>query len=951
MSGEGDAMGQLVDAFRGLAAEGNKTCLADVELIVNNYFTRHTSPAFQPPPGGSSPSLPPPGTPPLPAGGGYAYPDIDESPIKPPGDRRPSPPKRRQPQEAPQPQTQQQQLQQHRAASNVSSAGSLRAWGDGGGRAGSGEDAGPGGGCDAGAERDTREVLSAVMAAEHDDFYSRSVHWQQRQRHARDHQRMVNMQRETEHCTWKPEINHGHPATGTTRTVFGKVEDRLQAARQIKEDRLEYERRRLHTEEVASCTFHPRVNNPAPADPNESSRTAAGGDTFERLYSDAQKGARSSSAKTGRKQGGARTPRKTPEGTPRGTVGTPVFYTTFPPAAARAAPEALAPGKTQVNMNLSLDEIAATERELRQIEELLNAKLHDRSRLRAETGVLSEHATTVESNYVDSEADDAEFDSALARKANAPLFDDNATALGSSRDGSRSPDRSTGGRVLRDFTSFLIRQNAYEERKRSNRAFIEADTAPALHPVIARRSKQLGQAAKERSGVGESTGDSILQGKGGTRSSSQVGSRASKEGRVCKLAAECHELRAEVFRLCGENEGVLKKLAVLSKQQPRTTPGGGAEDPPEQAPVPADKAAFIKQMRHEVRSLRPRGRDRMVHPVASSEPLHVWPASEHLQAVLERPVDEQKTAVRDGLSAVAPQDAVLPTLTRWIRELLEVKASLSEIRVRLTKAKETLGIELKAMVADRGGRVSWETVVEMDYNRRTHANSKIKMEDVPKSAPTKAKVNDHVHVRREPWQAWEKGTLVSLTKTAGTVLLDSTSKTQSFPATERTMRPVPAVGCTFSPKIKERNLLTCMQTNEPVTVTVDGAEHTGRVVSEKNGQWGVAYACGMDAAGKKKVKRVYVAASEISRSTYPASEDRYGPKSLGTYVQQLEEDKRKADEKRERTLLDRRTRETVECTHAPLINAAPEFVTRIATSMQLLRGEAPASAVLARNNT
>ena len=589
-------MEHLVDAFRGLAeGDGQSNYLADVEAIVNSYFKNGNSGGGGGGGGGARPATPTravptrqPPSPPQQQRGLYdeeadaarpdAYDVLGESPIKPAlfsgrgvnaataataaaqahamdashssggslqawgtaaedihhvavatrriGEQR-SGVQQQQQQRVPRQQRQQQQQQQAPPARVADDESAQLAETQPQHRVRQGDDLLHG-----------RDVDLQLLPEYDDDFYTRSVEWQRRQTEQRSKQKSAVKDKETEGCTWRPAINK-YTYTNSGRLVYGKVEDRLVASESARQQRLEDERRRREERETEGCTFKPRVNtasglgsqinsrymDTAHSISHVSARSAGGGagadaaaggggpqqETFERLY------------RQGRKSRGQQD--EPPPGTP-----TPVLYTTFNPS--RPPPG----GHAASRLNMSVEEIEATERELSDIEALLTQRM-------LQTGRIA----VVESNYEDSDGDAA---------------DGAHDVAGYTEDSDASASRGTA-----DFSTFLMRQNAFEERRRANLAYIEAETAAPLHPTITQRSLKM-KTDKTKDKTGRPPADVQRQ-------------------RLQKLAAESIELHVEVERVHAECGALLRKINLVRK-----LPGAGRV------------SAAVSSLQAELRTLR-----------------------------------------------------------------------------------------------------------------------------------------------------------------------------------------------------------------------------------------------------------------------------------------------------------------------------------------------------------
>eukprot|EP01063_Lacrimia_lanifica_P017913 TRINITY_DN24896_c0_g1_i1.p1 TRINITY_DN24896_c0_g1~~TRINITY_DN24896_c0_g1_i1.p1 ORF type:complete len:930 (+),score=399.86 TRINITY_DN24896_c0_g1_i1:36-2792(+) len=912
-----EQMQRLVDAFKGLAFEGNTgTHLADVESIVNSYFPKSTedndtaagssarasaSPARSASASNRSAAA-------VSTVARDALADVDAAPL------RESPIRHR-------PDTGDQGM-----SLSMMSGDSLKAWGEAVGHQpmyatavhhaphgspspGAGE-----GNILSSPPQDDDDLYGPAGEPE-DDFYARSLEWRRRQTASRLQHKKTQQERETEDCTWAPRINAKPGAAAVTnsgKVMYGRVEDRLHASEASRRHRLEAERRRKQEEETMNCTFQPKLNKNAssaalsttvqsrymngvipqlPADADKpdvkketSARPAMGkasDDVFARLHSAGLKKDAPGSSRRSRSAASRGEPAR---------AGAPVLFTTFNPTKPPSKQ-----GKTAVNLNLSCEEIEATDRELADIEALLNHRLY----AGAPNGF---HIATVDSNYMDSD-----------EEGEAPPGD--VSLMGRSDAGS--------ARSKVDFNTFLVRQNAFEERRRANLMFIEADVAPSHHPVIRPQSQRI----KSKVATG--------------RAAAARGAPLQLQQRLRTLITTAWETKGEIRKLHDKGEQLIKKLDVINNAQE----GAGA------------RGGQAGQLKRELRSLRTTERSSIA--LEGLKPLQILPQDPLLQKVFK---SEQAKLIdslfkgklrrmscgsdltaddtQSGASAAAKQpDAA--TLHGYIREMLEVRAGLTEVKVRCCRVRDAMAVEISTSVDAMHGCVPWETLAKMEFSRGERAV--VEQGEKPKPLPAVVGEGDRVIARREPWQAWGKGAVVAFEDGGerAEVLLDGTSKPQWFPATRDCLMPEPGETPTFIPKIREQYLQTLIKTREVVQVRVGGLtgeDLPARVVSQEGKNWTVAVP---DAAGKL-TKKIVVGAEAIRTERDAATSEHYGAAYLDTYTERLEEDKRRREEKQRRVKTEQVLKETSACTHTPQINAVPQYISRIAHSMQILRGETTA---------
>eukprot|EP01061_Rhynchopus_euleeides_P025149 TRINITY_DN40583_c0_g1_i1.p2 TRINITY_DN40583_c0_g1~~TRINITY_DN40583_c0_g1_i1.p2 ORF type:complete len:253 (+),score=123.71 TRINITY_DN40583_c0_g1_i1:73-759(+) len=221
-----------------------------------------------------------------------------------------------------------------------------------------------------------------------------------------------------------------------------------------------------------------------------------------------------------------------------------------------------------------------------------------------------------------------------------------------------------------------------------------------------------------------------------------------------------------------------------------------------------------------------------------------------------------------------------------------------------------------------------------------------------------AVIGDKVKARREDWQSWQKGELIEIRPPDGrkrsdipvaVVLLEGCKVPQCFPGSTTCVVPenpedLSQFAQTARHRMKEQYLLTCIKTKETVTVrlTLHGDSLKGRVISGEGSTWVVAV---MEADSGRLVRKSV--SIDMIRLPKDVDSENYGPNQLRSeraagncvYLERLEEQKKQTAAKREKALRDREMKEEGGFTYTPHINSAPRYVSRIAQSMQLLRGE------------
>eukprot|EP01060_Flectonema_neradi_P000560 TRINITY_DN1034_c4_g2_i1.p1 TRINITY_DN1034_c4_g2~~TRINITY_DN1034_c4_g2_i1.p1 ORF type:complete len:861 (+),score=138.47 TRINITY_DN1034_c4_g2_i1:85-2667(+) len=857
MSDEAGQMEFLVDAFRGLAFEGTDTGdhLANVESIVNSYF--NVSQQQNQIVSEAAVNL---------SSTGRTVPQesFSESPIKP--------------------------------ALNTSteSSESLRAWGQ---RPDTSAPSTPGITSmmktdqnkllaspilDVGTSSHNPQLLENMKSLQNDveyekDFYQRTVGWQRKH-----HDRIQEVAKAKEmledlECTWKPAINKSQHSFRST----GRVEDRLQRAQALKLQRLEQQRESASALERSSCTFQPRVNT---LQNNTRSRYMDGvgtaksiDDTFSRLYN------------SGRKIR-VLNPNVTPSKNQSKKEENAMLYTTYTPdmipdnhnyvehrSRSRSRRRS---SRNQSQQRRKTDvapadpaEIEEMEDELREIERLLQKRTTKKHEI-----------LTVKSNYIDSDDETS--------------YSEGSTATTAS---------------VADFNLFLIRQNAFEERRRANLAYLEADTAPSLRPHIDSRSKKL--AKKE---------------KNAPESKAHINSKGipQKQQRLRWLLENCISLRKDLVLVQGEVENALRDLNIVN-----STISGD------------ERKAVYKDLKNEYNPLRLKNIEE--GPPADTESNDpsttpkTLPSSEYL-ASLVRSKDLSK--LRFPKTDEALQSA--------IRDLIQTRSGISELRIRCIKIKDAIMVEKGISEDTHNGCIPWTTQAKMTHKNMPQAASNVKPMEKSGGAPINIAPGTAVLARREAWQGWEKGVLVSVDGTVALVELEGFKNPQKFPATTISIVPEKIDRPSFAPDTKSQLLRTCVTTKEVVKITLDnGKTVPGRVIGPAGpGMWSVFLGEKVDDKLVQK-EEIVVKATAIKCSKDVSAHHTIQARLTETYVQELGEYRLRSEDKRQRFIADREFKQHSECTHAPHINSAPEYISRIATSMQLLRGESKKSSSIDTTST
>ena len=826
-------MGQLVDAFKGLAIEGaTGKYLADVEAIVNSYFSQHSDTPtptpqqqqhhHQPSPHYDTTATTATAVPthhhhhdpthdPAPTQHQPFADVLGESPIK--TTRTPT-----------------------KGDMSHASSGSLKAWG-------------------AAAEMEipynttNRQDLQLIPDCE-DDFYARSTEWRRRQTEQRNKQKTASKTKETEGCTWQPTINR-YSYTNSGRLVYGKVEDRLYASEAAKQQKLDEVRKKVTDDATSGCTFRPTINTSK----HHNTTTSTERDPFERLYNAGRKPS---------KKG----PRRSTSSSATSTRTTPVLFTTYNPA-----------HPPKQSMNMSTEELEAAENELAEIEVLLNGRMKGATRI-----------ALVESNYIDS---DGEEDSMEPSET----------------------DTSASQQSV-DFDTFLLRQNAFEERKRANIAFLEADTAPALHPTLTRKS---------------------MKGKKTNTAELAKPREDLSHQRLQKLLGESVELHSEVARLQGESGALMRKIAVL-----RRLPA-----------VESRASSVFLQLQKAARELR--GALDKPHVTVGGKAVKVGPEDGHLRDAFE----ERCNAAAGGTPAkpLRPRGADAEErkamMQRWLRELIEVRNGLSDVRTRCMKVRDSLAQEKERCMRARDGVISWETAMELDFPRPKATGT---AGEKPNRPPMQACAGDDVRARHETWQAWERGKLLEVIpgdagKVAkAKVLLETSTIPKLFPGyldcvELQPLEDLSHMAHTASSRAKEQYLVMCQKTKKHVTVRT-GLHETfeGLVVSGAGKEWVVSMVDPDTATMVRKSVSIDAihAPQDADGEHYGPSQirnEKRAPDSLCPYLERVQEQNRTRELKRVDALRQREMKEDKDCTYAPNINSTPRYISRIAQSMQLLRGE------------
>ena len=685
------------------------------------------------------------------------------------------------------------------------------------------------------------------------DFYQRTVGWQRKHHDRIQEVAKTKAMLEELECTWKPNINKSQTSSRST----GKVEDRLQRSEMLKHQRLAQQREEASALEKSGCTFQPKVNN-LPGSGIQSrymdgvSGVKSNDDTFSRLYN------------TGRKIK-VLNPNISPSKKQQNDKA--MLYTTYTPDLGpdRKSEKSRSRSRRRSSYGPKTDLASADPSEI----EEMQSELREIERLLQKRTTKKHEIITVKSNYVDSD-DETTYSEGSTATSGAP-----------------------------DFNMFLVRQNAFEERRRANLAYIEADTAPSLHPNIDIRSKKL---AKKEKNMTESK--AAINAKG----------IPQKQQRLQWLLEECMILRKDLIMVQSEVDNSLRELNIINSGMPQGH----------------DRKLVYKQIKNDYSVLRLRHIEDADTSEDSSVP-KLLPENNYLASFILEGKDISK------LKFPKNEDA----LQSCIRELLQCRTNMSDLRIKCIKIKDSIVVEKTISEDVFNGCMPWTTQARIAHKNTAQPGGNVKTIEKSSGAPIDIRPGTPILARRQAWQGWEKGILVSVEAGIATVELENFKNPQKFPAMSVNIKPEKINKPTFSPDTKSQLLRTCITTKEVVKITIDIRKPAvpGRVLSPSGeGLWLVVL-CERAADNKLYHKEETVVKASAIKCSKDVAANYTQSRLMNSYVKELGEHRIRSEDKRQQFIADRTFKQHSECTHAPHINAAPEYVSRIANSMQLLRGE------------
>ena len=273
--------------------------------------------------------------------------------------------------------------------------------------------------------------------------------------------------------------------------------------------------------------------------------------------------------------------------------------------------------------------------------------------------------------------------------------------------------------------------------------------------------------------------------------------------------------------------------------------------------------------------------------------------------------------------------------------------------------RDALTREKDEAVKANEGKIPWEVMAEMECPRSRGGGSggggglggasRVEQGEKAKPGGMLAVVGDRVRARREDWQAWQQGDLVSIEGGKAMVTVEGCKKPQPFPANIACVVVAPSeeTDAPLHPtlRVKENALKHCIRTKEPVSVRLGiiGQSLRGRVITGEGKTWTVAVLDPESHSSRLVRKTVSIDAikldHEIGSENYAPEfvAARHGGNSL--YISNLKTAQREAAQRQSEAVQEKSSKEEAECTHRPHINTAPRYVKRMAQSMQLLRGE------------
>eukprot|EP01065_Artemidia_motanka_P030804 TRINITY_DN3691_c0_g1_i1.p1 TRINITY_DN3691_c0_g1~~TRINITY_DN3691_c0_g1_i1.p1 ORF type:complete len:800 (+),score=253.25 TRINITY_DN3691_c0_g1_i1:50-2401(+) len=437
---------------------------------------------------------------------------------------------------------------------------------------------------------------------------------------------------------------------------------------------------------------------------------------------------------------------------------------------------------------------------------------------------------------------------------------------------------------------FLVRQSQHEADRQKKLARIAAENAPRHRPMIERRSRMMcDRARKKRQQLAPAAGATEQQ-----------------EERLRRLCCEVAESRCKLRKIQHECQVLLRQLREIEKQ-PRAdgtpVPEGcsgrlRAELTPllkwkHEGVVTVGGATMDTQTPEELR-------DATEPSCARQSVLFGRNAERESVAAAERLLRERRKMAQGEHDAgwVGPYGRVL---SGWLRELLRSRDALFDVRVMSERLRDTLEVEKGKALAATGGALPWEAVMKLELQRDpckpTDIVQRMKEHsgrpDSPQELePGQFQRGDEVLVRRGQGGKWVQATFLEIRDKDMYVVEQWSDKPCKVPyrALTANVRPNQA-------RIRQRQ-----------------AEEQRRAAAEKS--------------------RV----TELPPGIQAPTSD-YGRDALGDYVRKLDEQQRTREDDRRQKRLCAAQVEDEQCTHVPRVHPAPAYITRIAHSMALLRGE------------
>eukprot|EP01062_Namystynia_karyoxenos_P084129 TRINITY_DN9836_c0_g1_i1.p1 TRINITY_DN9836_c0_g1~~TRINITY_DN9836_c0_g1_i1.p1 ORF type:complete len:852 (+),score=285.08 TRINITY_DN9836_c0_g1_i1:106-2661(+) len=477
-------------------------------------------------------------------------------------------------------------------------------------------------------------------------------------------------------------------------------------------------------------------------------------------------------------------------------------------------------------------------------------------------------------------------------------------------DGEPDPEAeppSAGERRESDLARFLMRQNDHEDRRLRKLEHLEACTAPRLRPMLSVRSRRLWSAGAA-SRLQHSHADPGALG-GSKKRAADSGLLSRQEERVHKLCCAVASQRCELRNLQQQCQVLLRHIAKINAQLPPDE--AVLRDSGPVAQLQADLAVLQKWRQCDG--------DGVVH--IGGDALHTRPAAAELAdaadpgqaATFGASVAKQCAAAAAALFSSRRKQLVTAhrgewvpkysaQISSWLRDLLRAQEGLAQLVRRTAKIQGALSVEKEKALA--GAALRWEAIAEMELGRppctqkdlaqlREERAELIGGTDPPPQGDPLPQLQkgDRLKVRRNHRDSkWLHATFHHYDDAGAKLFVVEHGKTapcpKPYPASRLFVQviPPPESMLVLSPRARS------------------GARESSSLYNEK-----ALRGCSRDGL------------SEYSRS--------------------LLNRRQEEDDRRRKAAAMRLQQEQEQCTHAPRVRPAPAYITRIAHSMALLRGE------------